>query len=223
VGKGRTASKPGSEKRSLSTRGIARPERPRQWVHARLIRRARMAHVLLHIRYCRVSSKISYVSSRHLSASAITPRQQQRLPLLNGVFARAGSHGQCISVRGLFSRQRSRFAAPALAGNHLICKEEPTDRKALSVATHSLSLTPHSTTLWVSGTPPHPREFRCCYMGGDSTLPRASSVASSSSPISSSVKSRIFFWRAKSRRPQTPRSALWADTVSPRGTGPATS
>jgi hypothetical protein len=49
----------------------------------------------------------------------------------------AGSHGQCISVRGLFSRQRSQFAAPALAGNHLICKEEPTDRKALSVATHS--------------------------------------------------------------------------------------
>src|ERR1039458_4381972 len=69
----------------------------------------------------------------------------------------AGSHGQCISVRGLFSRQRSQFAAPALAGNHLICKEEPTDRKALSVATHSLSLTPHSTTLWVSGTLSPPR------------------------------------------------------------------
>jgi hypothetical protein len=67
----------------------------------------------------------------------------------------AGSLGQCISVRGLFSRQRSQFAAPALAGNHLICKEEPTDRKALSVATHSL--TPHSTTLCGRG-----RDGHCC-------------------------------------------------------------
>ena len=38
--------------------------------------------------------------------------------------------------------------------------------------------------------------FRCCYLGGGSTLPRASSVASSSSGVSSAVKSRIFFWRA---------------------------
>jgi len=38
--------------------------------------------------------------------------------------------------------------------------------------------------------------FRCCYLGCGSTLPRASSVASSSSAVSSSVKSRIFFWRA---------------------------
>ena len=38
--------------------------------------------------------------------------------------------------------------------------------------------------------------FRCCYSGCGSTLPRASSVASSSSAVSSSVKSRIFFWRA---------------------------
>src|SRR5271157_2432741 len=41
-----------------------------------------------------------------------------------------------------------------------------------------------------------PPGFRCCYLGGGSTLPRASSVASSSSAVSSSVKSRIFFWRA---------------------------
>ena len=122
----------------------------------------------------------------------------------------AGSHGQCISVRGLFSRQRSQFAPPALTGNHLICKEEPTDRKALSVTTHSLSLTPHSTTLWVSGNLSPPPGFRCCYLGGGSILPRASSVASSSSAVSSSVKSRIFFWRAESRRPQTRRSALRA-------------
>src|SRR5271157_1615638 len=36
----------------------------------------------------------------------------------------------------------------------------------------------------------------CCYLGGGSTLPRASSVARSRSAVSSSVKSRIFFWRA---------------------------
>jgi hypothetical protein len=41
-----------------------------------------------------------------------------------------------------------------------------------------------------------PPGFRCCYWGGGSTLPRAWSVASSSSAVSSSVKSRIFFWRA---------------------------
>jgi len=33
-------------------------------------------------------------------------------------------------------------------------------------------------------------------LGVGSTLPRASSVAGSSSAVSSSVKSRIFFWRA---------------------------
>jgi len=54
----------------------------------------------------------------------------------------------------------------------------------------------------VSGSLSPPRNpfsspgFRCCYLGGGSTLPRASSVASSSSAVSSSVKSRIFFWRA---------------------------
>ena len=45
--------------------------------------------------------------------------------------------------------------------------------------------------------------FRCCYLGGGSTLPRASSVASSSSAVSSSVKSRIFSGerRAADRKP----------------------
>ena len=55
-----------------------------------------------------------------------------------------------------------------------------------------------------------PPGFRCCYWGGGSTRPRASWVASSSSAVSSAVKFRIFFWRAKSRRPQTRRSALRA-------------
>jgi hypothetical protein len=53
-------------------------------------------------------------------------------------------------------------------------------------------------------------------LGGGSTLPRASSVASSSSAVSSSVKSRVLFWRTGTRKTDEVPFSLRRHRATPR-------